>query len=141
MDVVLIILGILGFGAIIISAYIFTVAARNYVSEDQRKQNHHNGEPAPRAHVTRSPTERQQSRREELLRFVSLLQVVDWTSEAAEEYALIRSDLQAKGTPIGNMDLLIAAHAKSRNAVLVTNNLKEFNRVSGLTCENWVNPS
>ena len=91
--------------------------------------------------VTRSPKERQQSRKEELLRFVSLLQVVDWTSEAAEEYALIRSDLQAKGTPIGNMDLLIAAHAKSRNAVLVTNNLKEFNRVSGLTCENWVKPS
>ena len=86
--------------------------------------------------VTQSPKERQESRREELLRFVSLLQVVDWTSEAAEEYALIRSDLQAKGTPIGNMDLLIAAHAKSRNAVLVTNNLKELNRVSGLTCEN-----
>lgn len=88
--------------------------------------------------VTHSPKSLQARRKDELIQFISLLQVVDWSQNAAEEYALIRADLQQKGTPIGNMDLLIAAHAKSLNAVLVTNNLKEFKRVAGLTCENWV---
>ena len=53
-------------------------------------------------------------------------------------YGEIRYVLSAQGTPIGNMDLLIAAHAKALNATLVTNNTVEFSRVPGLTCENWV---
>ena len=43
-----------------------------------------------------------------------------------------------KGTPIGPLDTLIAAHAKSLNYILVTNNVKEFQRVDGLQVENWV---
>ena len=43
-----------------------------------------------------------------------------------------------KGTPIGSLDMLIAAHAKSINCILVTNNEREFNRVNGLQVENWV---
>ena len=58
--------------------------------------------------------------------------------KAAEEYALIRTDLEEKGTIIGAYDLQIAAHARALSAVLVTNNEKEFLRVEGLKVENWV---
>jgi len=70
--------------------------------------------------------------------FVRRLTVFDWDSTAAEHYADIRTKLEAGGTPIGNMDMLIAAHARSVSAVLVTNNEKHFRRVSALTVENWV---
>src|SRR5665647_611604 len=56
---------------------------------------------------------------------------------ATIEYGIIRAELEAKGTPIGPLDTLIAAHAKSLNYILVTNNEKEFSRVSGLQIENW----
>ena len=56
---------------------------------------------------------------------------------AAEHYADIRVKLEAAGTPIGSMDLIIAAHACSIGAVVVTNNEKHFRRVVGLTVENW----
>ena len=52
-------------------------------------------------------------------------------------YGEIRQTLASGGTPIGNMDLLIAAHAKALNATFVTNNIAEFSRVAGLTCEHW----
>lgn len=58
--------------------------------------------------------------------------------EAVEAYARTRLDLQTRGELIGPMDLLIAAHALSLNATLVTNNEREFRRVSGLRVENWV---
>ena len=70
--------------------------------------------------------------------FVRRLTVVEWDSAAAEHYADIRVRLEADGTPIGNMDIVIAAHARSVSAVLVTNNEKHFRRVGGLTVENWV---
>jgi tRNA(fMet)-specific endonuclease VapC len=70
--------------------------------------------------------------------FVRRLTVLDWDSAAAEHYADIRVKLETGGTPIGNMDLMIAAHARSMSAVMVTNNEKHFRRVSGLTVENWV---
>jgi len=50
----------------------------------------------------------------------------------------VRRKLELQGTPIGPLDTLIAAHALSLGAVLVTNNLKEFARVDGLQLENWV---
>lgn len=53
-------------------------------------------------------------------------------------YGAIRADLQRKGTPIGPNDLWIAAHALSLDAVLVTDNEREFSRVSGLKIENWL---
>ena len=58
MDVVLIVLGVLGFGAIVISAYVFTVAARNYVSADERNNRQHGSTRTARQMVERSPTDR-----------------------------------------------------------------------------------
>ena len=52
-------------------------------------------------------------------------------------YGEIRHKLASLGTPVGNMDLFIAAHARALNATLVTNNIAEFSRIHGLTCENW----
>lgn len=69
--------------------------------------------------------------------FISHLEVLDYTQKAAQHYAIIRSDLEKKGTIIGANDLHIAGHAVSEGLVLVTNNEKEFNRVDGLIVENW----
>ena len=69
--------------------------------------------------------------------FVRRLDVLAWDSTAAGHYAEIRVKLEAGGTPIGNMAMMIAAHARSTNTVLVTNNEKHFRRVSGLLVENW----
>ena len=65
------------------------------------------------------------------------LVVMPWSAQAADEYSRLRPFLQRQGTPIGGMDLLIAAHALAENAVLVTNNLREFRRVPNLRLENW----
>ena len=70
--------------------------------------------------------------------FVAHLDVQPWDMEAARQYGKIRTSLKKRGKPIGNMDLLIAAHALSQQCILVSNNLREFNRVRGLQCENWV---
>lgn len=69
--------------------------------------------------------------------FLSYINILPFDEAAAEKYGLICADLKRRGTPIGVMDMLIAAHAKTRNCVLVTNNVKEFERVSGLRIENW----
>ena len=69
--------------------------------------------------------------------FLRRLTVLDWSRAAAQHYADIRANLDSAGTPIGNMDLLIAAHARSAGAVLVTNDQKHFLRVPGLKVENW----
>lgn len=73
-----------------------------------------------------------------LLRFLIPITVLPFGAIAASEYGEIRACLQSKGTPIGPLDMLIAAHAKSEKLVLVTNNEKEFRRVPDLTVENWV---
>ncbi len=70
--------------------------------------------------------------------FLSRLEILPYTSKAAAHYGDIRADLERKGTPIGVNDLHIAAHARSEGLVLVSNNLKEFERVDGLRLENWV---
>lgn len=64
--------------------------------------------------------------------------ILPFDYNATVEYGIIRVDLEAKGTPIGPLDTLIAAHAKSLNYILVTNNEKEFSRVQDLQVENWV---
>ena len=69
--------------------------------------------------------------------FVRHLDVMGWDTEAADQYAVIRAGLEAAGTPIGAMDMMIAAHAKSIKAVLVTNNQKHFTKVKGLKIDNW----
>lgn len=66
------------------------------------------------------------------------LAVLEWPQEAAMHYAEIRTDLKRKGSMIGSNDLLIAAHARSLGAIVVTNNTKDFARVKGLKIENWV---
>lgn len=66
------------------------------------------------------------------------LDVCDWGSDASRQYARIRAVLGRRGTPIGNMDLLIAAHAVERGAVLVTSNVKHFGMVPGIRLETWV---
>jgi len=74
-----------------------------------------------------------------LEKFLIPLQIIEFNAAASVEYGKIRSNLEKTGNVIGSMDMLIAAHAKSLNLTLVTNNEKEFRRVSGLEVENWVN--
>ena len=72
---------------------------------------------------------------EELLDF---FQLEDFPIEAAQDFADIRTALLSKGKPIGPYDMLIASHARSLRATMVTNNEREFRRVPGLTVENWL---
>ena len=64
--------------------------------------------------------------------------MLEYGSKAAVHYGDIREDLERKGTPIGVNDLYIAGHARSEGLALVTNNLKEFERVEALRLDNWV---
>ena len=73
-----------------------------------------------------------------LMVLLSEIQIVPFDDLAAQIYGEVKADLQKKGTPIGPMDTLIAAHAKAQNLTLVTNNTKEFARVDGLKLEDWV---
>ncbi len=70
--------------------------------------------------------------------FISNFTIYDFDKLAASEYAIVRDILQKEGNIIGSNDLFIAAHAKSLHAVLVTNNMKEFQRVPELKLENWI---
>ena len=70
--------------------------------------------------------------------FMSRLSVLEYGNKAAAHYGNIRAVLERKGTPIGVNDLHIAGHSRSEGLTLVTNNLKEFDRVEGLRLENWV---
>ena len=70
--------------------------------------------------------------------FVSELVFHRWNKQAAEIYAEIRHDLQTSGKLIGAMDMLIAAHAISLGAILVTNNMAHFSRIKSLQIDNWV---
>jgi tRNA(fMet)-specific endonuclease VapC len=76
--------------------------------------------------------------RHALEQFIAPLEVAKFDQEAAAVYGTIRAHLEQKGQPIGAMDLLIAAHARSLDVRLVTNNESEFKRVPGLRIENWV---
>jgi tRNA(fMet)-specific endonuclease VapC len=73
-----------------------------------------------------------------LNQFLSIVDILPFDSEAAAEYGKICATLRRQGTPIGAMDLLIAAHAKAQGLTIVTNNVREFIRVEGLDLENWV---
>jgi len=70
---------------------------------------------------------------EEFLRFIT---VRSWDSAAAQAYAVIRAELEVEGRPIGNLDLMIAAHARSLGAVLVSSD-RVFGRVKSLKAEDW----
>ena len=65
------------------------------------------------------------------------MEILDFDVDAADCYGKIRAALEKKGTPIGPLDMMIAAHAQSLGYTVVTNNVKEFSRVSALKIENW----
>ena len=69
--------------------------------------------------------------------FLKPFEVLPFASEAAEESAETRLQLERAGRPIGERDLLIAATAKSRRLTVVTHNVREFGRVPGLDVEDW----
>lgn len=73
-----------------------------------------------------------------LAQFVAALEILPYGDEAVQFYGHLRAHLEKQGTPIGALDMLIAAHALSINCTLITNNEKEFIRVPGLKIENWV---
>ena len=75
--------------------------------------------------------------RQALMKLLTLIAVLPYDDSAAIEYGDIRADLKRRGCLVGNMDMLIAAHARSLGMVLVTNNTNEFSRVSGLRIEDW----
>ena len=75
--------------------------------------------------------------RDALEKFLTPIEIIDYGYEAAVEYGKIRAELEKKGFPIGPLDLLIASHAKSLDIILVTNNVREFERIAGLRIENW----
>jgi tRNA(fMet)-specific endonuclease VapC len=76
--------------------------------------------------------------RREVERFASRLDVLTFDAAAAAHAAEIRAVLQRDGRMIGAYDLQIAGHARSRGLVVVTGNLREFDRVDGLRCEDWM---
>jgi tRNA(fMet)-specific endonuclease VapC len=76
--------------------------------------------------------------RRDVDRFAARLEVLPFDPEAAGHAADIRTDLQRQGNLIGAYDLLIAGHARSRGLIVVTGNLGEFRRVTGLRCEDWL---
>jgi len=70
--------------------------------------------------------------------FLSRVEILPFDVAAGRQAARVRAELAAAGTPIGFYDTLIAGHARSLEAILVTNNVAEFGRVGGLQIENWV---
>ena len=74
-----------------------------------------------------------------LLEFILPFEILDFNYSAASFYGKIRKELKDKGRPISDMDMLIAAVAMANGLIIVTNNEKEFRRISGLKIENWKN--
>lgn len=79
----------------------------------------------------------QQKNKTALEGFAALLEIAPFNGDTVSHYGEIRAYLEKKGTPIGSLDTMIAAHALSLNLTLVTNNIKEFSRVPRLKIEDW----
>lgn len=75
-----------------------------------------------------------------LARLCAPLEIIPFDDDAASAYGRIRSELERRGKPIGPLDTLIAAHAVALGAVVVTGNVREFQRVGGLQVEKWTRP-
>ena len=73
-----------------------------------------------------------------LAKFLLPLNLINLDRSSAVEAAIIHAQLEKKGMPIGPYDLLIAGLARSQDMILVTNNIKEFERIDDLHMENWV---
>ena len=87
--------------------------------------------------VQASATAKRKQNQSVLNSLVLHLAVLDWPQDAAKHYAEIRTDLKKRGAQLGAADLMIAAHARAMGAIVVTNNVKDFERVKGLEVENW----
>lgn len=85
--------------------------------------------------VEMSPKRRQDEAA--LTAFLGYVEVLDFPDQASSHYAAIRAELKARGNMIGANDLFIAAHARSLDLTLITNNTREFKRVRGLSVDNW----
>lgn len=72
--------------------------------------------------------------------FLVHVEILPWDSFAARQYATLRSSLEASGTPMGNLDMMIAAQALAAEATLVTHD-RVFHRVKGLKLEDWTKPA
>jgi tRNA(fMet)-specific endonuclease VapC len=75
--------------------------------------------------------------RQALEMFLAPLTILPFDTAAVWTYGELRADLERHGTPIGSLDTMIAAHALSQQALLVTNNTREFAKVTGLQLDNW----
>ena len=72
-----------------------------------------------------------------LMKFLTIVEVLPFDSAAAAEYGDICATLRRQGTPIGTMDMLIAGHARAVGLVIVTHNVRKFERVNSLMLEDW----
>ncbi len=88
--------------------------------------------------IARSSSKHKESNRMALINFLLPFKFLDFNHMDAYEYGLIRQNLQKSGNIIGNMDLLIGSQAVSKDLILVTNNIKEFERIKNIKIENWV---
>jgi tRNA(fMet)-specific endonuclease VapC len=82
-------------------------------------------------------SEQREAAMRQLEELASLLLVLPLPEDAGRSYGALRAELEARGRVIGNNDLWIAAHARAAKLILVTNNEREFRRVSGLEIQNW----
>ena len=73
-----------------------------------------------------------------LMEFLIIMEIRHFDENAAREYGIIKKDLRDRNFLIGPLDMLIAAHAKSLDLTLVTNNIREFQRIPNLKIENWI---
>jgi tRNA(fMet)-specific endonuclease VapC len=72
--------------------------------------------------------------------FLVRVEILPWDSSAAQHYATLRSSLETSGTPMGNLDMMIAAQALAAEATLVTHD-RVFHRLKGLKLEDWTKPT
>lgn len=80
-----------------------------------------------------------QDRRRPLIdSFLLRLPSLEWSSEAADRYGDLKHTLKTQGTPIGELDTQIAAHALAEKLILVTHNIRHFEKISGLKLEDWM---
>lgn len=73
----------------------------------------------------------------QMTRILETIEIQALPISAIDTYSKLRVDLEARGQPIGENDMWIAAHAIAENAILVTNNIREFSRITNLKVENW----
>lgn len=89
-------------------------------------------------HFGVAKSQQPEKNRAALEQFLLPLEILAFDDVSSEYYGRVRAALEAEGTPIGPLDTLIASHALSINATVVTNNMREFSRVRGLRVQNWL---